>query len=84
MLHALMEAFMDTHCGWLIRVPTFHPEPDFPSDLWREVPCCAPMHFDPPNGERCEAGHVFGNMEQRYAPFGEEWNREREEEGMPF
>jgi len=46
-------------CDWLVRVATNNPEPDFPSDLYREVDCGATFRVHPefPDGFRCDAGH---------------------------
>lgn len=66
-------------CPWTVLVPSGHPEPDSEADRWKEVACDAPLHPDPPDGEVCDAGHRFGNLERRLAPFGEEWEREQAE-----
>jgi hypothetical protein len=46
-------------CGWLVQVPSGHPEPDFPSDEWLIVPC--PLRRLSVDGSvdwtTCEAGH---------------------------
>jgi hypothetical protein len=64
-------------CPWTILVASGHPEPDSPADTVREVACGAALHPDPPDGAVCDAGHQFGNLARRYAPFGEEWEREQ-------
>lgn len=51
-------------CSWHVLVPSGHPEPDSPADLYREVPCGAPV-FAPegyaPDGDIdfqvCANGH---------------------------
>lgn len=67
----------DEVCDWLVRVPSGNPEPDFPSDLWREVECGAKLRTDGANGWACANGHYGGNLETRLAPFGEEWQNEQ-------
>ena len=44
-------------CGWLIRVPSGNPEPDFPEDLWLEVECGAELTINEYGSWRCAAGH---------------------------
>lgn len=44
-------------CTWLVQVPSGHPEPDFPSDCWLEVPCGAPVKTNPFGSFACEGGH---------------------------
>ena len=66
-------------CPWPIQVASGNPEPDSPEDCWVEVECGAPLHDDPPDGQRCEAGHEFGNLQRRWAPGGSEWQREQQE-----
>lgn len=66
-------------CPWWIEVPSGNPEPDSIADTVKIVECGARMKFDAPDGERCEYGHEFGNMELRYAPGGPEWQREEQE-----
>jgi hypothetical protein len=46
-------------CHWLIRVPSNHPEPDFPEDLWREVECGAELTINEYGSWRCAAGHEY-------------------------
>lgn len=52
-------------CGWLIEVPTNNPEPDFPSDMWREEECGAPA-FETDRGWYCEQGHSYVDMMHRH------------------
>jgi hypothetical protein len=66
-------------CPWLIEVPSGNPEPDSKADTVKHVECGAILRPDGPDGEVCEAGHQFGNLERRLAPFGEEWQREQAE-----
>lgn len=63
-------------CTWLVLVPSGHPEPDSYADTVRETECGLPMEPYGRDGRRCEAGHEFGNLEDRYAPFGEAWQEE--------
>lgn len=56
-------------CTWLIQVPSGHPEPDFPSDMWMEIECGAEVTIDP-DGWHCTAGHehvTYGSPRQRAA-----------------
>ena len=77
-------------CPWLIEVARVITEemaeagwyPDFPSDLVEIIECRGRMYADLPDGQRCEHGHEFGNMERRLGPWGTEWQREREEAGV--
>jgi len=45
-------------CSWLIEVPSGHPEPDFPSDMWKIVECGAPVEVLP-DGWICNNGHEY-------------------------
>jgi hypothetical protein len=69
-------------CDWLVEVPTFHPEPDFPSDLYAIVPCGANVRSldgtTTLGHTACDAGHVrhtYGSPEwaeaEAYAEFRE-------------
>jgi hypothetical protein len=69
-------------CPWLIQVPNGNPEPDFPEDCYDIVECGALLRFDAPEGERCDHGHEFGNMERRCAPGGPEWQRDQMERAV--
>lgn len=79
-------------CDWLIEVRRPVTDemveagwyPDFPSDLVMEVECGLPMHPHGPDGWICANGHEFGNMERRYAPFGDEWQAEQAERDGVF
>lgn len=47
-------------CDWLVEVPSGHPEPDFPSDLWITVECGAKLKRHPEfpeHGSICDHGH---------------------------
>jgi hypothetical protein len=46
-------------CHWLIQVPSGHPEPDFPEDLWTEVECGAELEINKYGSWRCAAGHEY-------------------------
>lgn len=69
-------------CDWWVEVPTFHPEPDFPEDLYRIEECGARLHLregqtDPEAGFVCEGGHVREPLEEYLAPFGTAWQEEQ-------
>lgn len=71
-------------CDWLVRVPSGNPEPDFPEDLWRIVPCGAKVRRHPDYPERndatmCEHGHDRLPNEIELAPGGPAWVREMQE-----
>jgi hypothetical protein len=68
-----------SRCPWLIAVPSGNPEPDSPADTIAHVECGAILRPYGPDGEICEAGHEFGNLERRLAPFGEQWEAEQTE-----
>jgi len=46
-----------TTCFWLVQVPSGNPEPDFPSDTWKEVECGAPLTTNEFGSWACSAGH---------------------------
>jgi hypothetical protein len=50
-------------CHWLIQVPSGHPEPDFPEDLWTEVECGAELEINEYGSWRCAAGHEHVSYE---------------------
>jgi hypothetical protein len=61
-------AWIDAHgiatlatCGWMVEVPSGHPEPDSPADLYRTVTCDAPEYaVDPTDADAgwfCTNGH---------------------------
>lgn len=57
-------------CSWLVLVPSGNPEPDSPSDLYREVECGAPVFSRDGDEDHtcCENGHVrhaYGSAEQQ-------------------
>jgi hypothetical protein len=56
-------------CPDLVEVPSGHPEPDFPSDLWITRPCGAPMFetHGNPNGRTCTDGHTYRGLEAESA-----------------
>jgi hypothetical protein len=64
-------------CSWLVERPTFHPEPDFPSDLYRVEDCGAPAYVDTEGRFVCEHGHSRGTLEEELGPLGNEWQREQ-------
>jgi hypothetical protein len=57
-------------CGWLVEVPSGHPEPDSPADCWTTVECGAPefaIDGDAEAGWFCSAGHehlTYGSARQ--------------------
>ena len=66
-------------CPWLIEVASGNPEPDSYADTVMLVECELPL-ADGGYGDDtlvCEAGHEFGGMQRRYAPYGPEWQREQ-------
>lgn len=75
-------------CTWLVQVPSGNPEPDFPSDLYNEVECGAPVaivqHGATPAdgwslGYRCTNGHEHLPLHIEHAPGGPAWQREQRE-----
>jgi hypothetical protein len=58
-------------CGWLVEVPSGHPEPDSPADRWTTVTCDAPEYAidgDPEAGWFCTNGHrhlTYGSPAQQ-------------------
>jgi hypothetical protein len=66
-------------CDWLIKVANNHPEPDSIEDCYDIVPCGSPMR-DADYGDDtvvCGAGHEFGGMQRRSAPYGPDWQDEQ-------
>lgn len=66
-------------CTWLVERPTFHPEPDFPSDLYRVEDCGAAAYTDGEGRFVCEHGHSRGTLEEELGAGGLEWQREQHE-----
>jgi hypothetical protein len=73
-------------CDWLVQVPTaslYPPDadwyPDFPSDVYTEVECGAPVTFGEGGSFTCLNGHTFAGLEAELGPYGLEWQREQEE-----
>lgn len=74
-------------CSWLVRVPSGHPEPDFPEDCWTEVECGARVRehpsyrgrFEPGEATICDNGHDRLPLEIAWAPFGPNWEAEERE-----
>lgn len=71
-------------CDWPVQVPSGNPEPDFPEDLYRIVPCGARVRRHPAYPGRndatlCEYGHDRLPCEIDLAPFGPAWQREQAE-----
>ena len=44
-------------CTWLIQVASGNPEPDFPEDLWNEIPCGGKLTINEYGSWTCEHGH---------------------------
>lgn len=80
----LLEVIAENTCGWLVRVPSGCTEPDFPSDLWMEVECGATLRPHGRDGHICDDGHEFGNLQDRYAPFGQAWQDEQDDMAAGF
>lgn len=86
-LEASGRGFKVARCNWLVEVPNGHPEPDSRADMFDIVDCGEVLRTHGADGRLCDAGHEFGNLEARLAPFGPEWEAERREaaeEGFHF
>jgi hypothetical protein len=64
-------------CQWLIEVASGNPEPDFPEDCVKIVPCGGKVDLVVRDGVeigwRCEFGHEHISAQYRTEPYPEEF-----------